>query len=159
MRISRVLGVAVMLTVLVPLLSPAAVSQGAPAAPRVTRTAQELRVLYSFAAPEVGAAQVAGYQLLRMPGLGLYAPPGEPLVPMRRAVVLVPADKEAVGVEVVPGKKVALGRFSLQPAAEPVPLDRQGQAGEPVPNPEVYSRAPPDPGRLRSEPMLQWKSG
>lgn len=119
----------------------------------------DIVVKYSFGQPRVLESPLPGYVRVRLPGLQVLSVPGEPMVPYRSSVVVVPAGKEVGEVRVVPGKKIPVGCFAIEPASEPVPVGCSRRFPEARPKAEVYAAATPFPPAVSSDPVVQFKGG
>lgn len=138
---------------------PAAISKDGVTSLKTNITREEITLNYTFASPEVMAGLTSGYRLARIQGLQLHSIPGEPMVPYRKAAVLVPAGKEVVSVAVVPGEKKILGTFQLQPAPPLAPLSSESGPPRAEAKAEIYGSSAPFPGKLNSPVGIQYKSG
>ncbi len=100
---------------------------------------------YSFPAPRVKA--VGGYHRVEMPGLRGVGKPGEPVLPVGVAKVLLPYGEEIESVEVIAGERVAIeGSYRVEPGQLPLPLSFQGPYAPIPPKEEIYSSPQAYPG-------------
>lgn len=125
---------------------------------QITRTENQTILVYSFLPPLIEAGS-PGRHRIYIPGLKTLSLTGEPMVPFRDAVIVVPAGKQMRKVTVIPGKKLYIGRYRLEPASPPVPPSYQGPTPKFELKAKIYAKVFPYPGRLHSEPVLQYKSG
>jgi len=105
---------------------------------------------YDFARPVVKL--VDGYHVVSMENAWSFGAPGEPVLPIVGARLLVAPGERVVDVRVVPGEKVVLGAgYLVEPGQRQYPLSFTGpiQAIEPA-----YGGSSTFPGRLNDEPLF-----
>jgi hypothetical protein len=123
-----------------------------------TATEDRLVFEYEFAAPNVRT--VEGYDLLKIEGLDLYEQIGAPMVPMRAVKVSVPLGKQVVGTKLAVVESEPLpGRYDLPPGQKPYPLSYEGIVERTKPDPAIYGKSEPWPGRHYEEIGTQSKRG
>jgi len=135
------------------------VAQGIKGSVEVKRAEGELRLIYSFPSPSVEHREDTGFDIVTISGLKMESFPGKPLMPIRQAVVLVPAGKEVERVEVVAGPKRFLGYFNLEPGRKVLPLGTEEDNSKPLPDPKVYGSTVPYPEQPLGKVSFQSKSG
>jgi len=92
---------------------------------------------YSFPAPQVKA--VGGYHRVEMSGLVSMGKPGEPVLPLGVAKLLLHFGEEVESIEVILGERVTIeGSYIVEPGQLPVPLSFQGPYRPTPPRQEVY---------------------
>ena len=80
-----------------------------------------IKLSYTFPNPEISDDN--GYDLVSIPGLGLYSIPSEPLIPFKTAKILIPPNKDVDKIEIGPSVKSDLsGIFNIQFGQEPIPI-------------------------------------
>lgn len=135
------------------------ITSGAERSIKVNRTEDELRLTYSFPSPSVQRRAATGYDVVHVSGLKMESLPGKPLMPVRTAMVLVPAGKEVAEVRVVAGPKRVLGHFKLEPGAKPVPLTLGTRPSKLLPDAKIYGSDTPYPAQPLGKTTVQRKSG
>ncbi len=81
-------------------------------------------------------------------GMGLMGAEGEPSLPEFTARIALPTGCAATGMEVVSAVYTPVrGRFTVMPAAAPVPLSVEQEIYPVEPNPEIYDSSTPYPQR------------
>ncbi|MFH1501769.1 MAG: C25 family cysteine peptidase [Candidatus Eisenbacteria bacterium] len=110
---------------------------------------------YEFPEPTVESA--GDYVRVTMDGAWSYGMPGEPVLPMAPARILLPPGEVAVDVQVVPGEMVELGSgFTVEPGQPQYPLSYDGPVARVEPN---YAGRASFPARLRDEPKTGFFRG
>lgn len=105
---------------------------------------------YEFSEPLI--KPVDGYHAVSMDGATSLAAPGEPLLPVAAARLLLPPGERVTEVRVTPGEPVLLGTgYLVAPAQPQYPLSFTGPI-QPV-GPDYGARAS-FPGRLNDEPLF-----
>jgi hypothetical protein len=132
-----------------------------------TALAEQFTVDYSFERPQVQAVCLAGelYDQVILAGSPSGGPVGAPRLPARGASILVPYGQELVGVEIIAGERILLGRgFRIEPVGMPVPMSVAPANAEPLqPDAAIYASNQPYPAersvnvgvqRFRGYPLL-----
>ncbi len=105
---------------------------------------------YDFARPVV--KPVGDYHTVSMDGAWSFGDPGEPVLPIVGASLLLPPGERVLGVRVTAGERVVLGTgYAVEPGQPQYPLSYEGPI-EPV-GPEYGTRAT-FPGRLNDESLF-----
>jgi len=95
----------------------------------------------TYAFPEPTVETVDGYAYVRIEGLTEAADPGEPLLPVEGAKILLPPGEEVVDIQVIPGTiEILEGTHRVAPGQMQYPLS--------LPRPEMVTG--PDPGIYES---------
>lgn len=88
-----------------------------------------LQYLLNEPTVDIGTATLAGpdgsskiYDSVTIPGLNNQIIPGEPVLPVRTARILIPYGEEVQEVKVVAGNEKYLGSLSIRPGQNPVPI-------------------------------------
>ena len=90
-----------------------------------------------------------GYDVVQLRNAGSITEPGRPALPVVPVNLAIPANATVTGIEVIPVEvEVLAGSYRVHPAQEPVVLSSKSQPGFVPPDPEVYSRSEPFPGRV-----------
>jgi len=114
---------------------------------------------FSIAEPQIERS-LLGWDRVAIEGLPRYGDPGQPVLPVRPCLVLIPYGVEAECINVVPEGKVVLdGSYRIEPGATPVPLSRPELARAPKPDAATYSGSSPVPGYRHSATSVQSKRG
>jgi|GEM_PF-1635027 len=117
--------------------------------PIFTETKGGFKLHYAFEKPVIG--KNGEYNTITIPGLKKYGCPGMPVLPFKTVRILIPHGKEIKNIDVIPGKKVFLGKgFNIEPGQEPYPLSFKGSLKPTPPDPRVYNSMREFPGVLRS---------
>ncbi|MHC4676683.1 MAG: C25 family cysteine peptidase, partial [Planctomycetota bacterium] len=118
----------------------------------------EIVMEYEFSAPDVG--KKGEYDLLTMPGLKLYVQVGAPIVPMRTVKVSIPFGRKVAAVRtvVVESEELA-GEYYLACGQKAYPRSYTGVKKPTEPDPAIYGKAEPWPGKGRVEIGTQSKRG
>jgi hypothetical protein len=107
---------------------------------------------YDFPRPVVKL--VDGYHTVTMDGVWSFGAPGEPVLPVASARLLLPPGERALSAQVIPGDPVVLGTGFLVEAGQPqYPLSFTGPIQEIAPDYAASGRAS-FPGRLSDEPLF-----
>jgi len=95
---------------------------------------------------------VDGYHKIVMDGAWSYGEPGEPVLPMMGARILLPPGEVITDVTVIPGEKIFVGGdFLLEPGQMQYPLSYDGPLETVMPD---YASTPAFPGRLHDDPVV-----
>ncbi|MBD3237819.1 MAG: hypothetical protein GF330_14040 [Candidatus Eisenbacteria bacterium] len=123
--------------------------------------AATLRVTLEFAPPEIVDAG-EGAVTVEATDCVTFNEPGLPLLPARKAVVLLPPGEEVAAVRVVTEGSHALdGTYAVAHAETPRPISAEGPFPPTAPDPAVYgsdAAYPPEAARLITE-QLAWGHG
>ncbi len=105
---------------------------------------------YEFDAPVI--KPVGDYHRVTVPGAWSYGDPGQPVLPMAGARILLPPGEIITDVTIIPGEKMVAGDgFLVQPGQRQYPLSYDG----PVEVVEAaYSSRGAYPGTLHGEPVV-----
>lgn len=110
---------------------------------------------YEFAEPLIQT--VGDYVRVTMDGAWSFGDPGEPVLPMAPARILLPPGEVAVSVRVITGEKVELGSgYIVEPGQRQYPLSYDGPVEILEPN---YAGRASFPGRLGDEPKTGFFRG
>jgi len=121
--------------------------------------ADQIVLSYSIGEPKIERTR-QGWDRVTIEGLPRYAAPGQPVLPVRPCLILVPYGMKVESIEVVPEGKVLLdGSYRIEPAATPVPLSRPELAKAPRADTATYSAASPVPALRHSAVSVQAKRG
>ncbi|MCK4546176.1 MAG: hypothetical protein KAW17_01930, partial [Candidatus Eisenbacteria sp.] len=102
---------------------------------------------YTFSEPMIEIRD--GYTYVHMEGLQEIANPGEPLLPIQGARLLLPPGEEVVRIEVVPGvREILPGEHLVAPGQTEYPLSQAGPFNPTLPNPRIYGSALAFPSEL-----------
>jgi hypothetical protein len=105
---------------------------------------------YDFARPVVKL--VGDYHTVSMEDAWSFGAPGEPVLPIVGARLLLPPGERVVGVRVVAGEKVALGAgYAVEPGQPQYPLSFEGPIERVEPD---YGTRAAFPGRLNDEALF-----
>ncbi len=97
---------------------------------------KEISHTYRFDSPIIGHVNIAGtgYDRVAIPGLALGGNPGEPMLPISGARMLIPAGFDPDEISVSYGKPQSLGRgYNIVPNGQPIPLSADSDAFEIAP--------------------------
>ncbi|OYD15701.1 hypothetical protein CH333_05150, partial [candidate division WOR-3 bacterium JGI_Cruoil_03_44_89] len=121
-------------------------------------TAGEVVLRYDFGAPDI--ERVGEYDKIVIEGLRTTGAPGEPMLPVKDAKILLPAGEIVNEIEVITGKKIILpGEFRIEPGQRPRPLSYTGPYEETPPDGEIYGSDAPYPGEVYERVCVQRKYG
>jgi len=87
--------------------------------------------------------------------------PGEPMIPFKTAKILIPQGAEVKNIEVIPGEQKYLGRFSIVPGQNAIPICRDSELElelSPL-NETIYESVEPYPKEFYSIIGIQKKCG
>jgi hypothetical protein len=105
-----------------------------------------LELAYDFAEPVIGKTVIGKtvigeqeYDTVSIPGCDMYGAPGEPVLPVKTARILIPYGEEVLDIQVVPGEEIYLGEFYIEPGQEQVPLSFKGPVAPTQPDKEIYN--------------------
>jgi hypothetical protein len=103
--------------------------------------AEPIALTYDFAEPAIGKIVIGEqeYDTVSIPGCDLYGAPGEPVLPLKSAYILIPYGEEVQDIQVIPGKEIYLGEFHINPGQEQVPISFTGPAAPTQPNEKIYN--------------------
>ncbi|MCK4305008.1 MAG: hypothetical protein KAY24_12290 [Candidatus Eisenbacteria sp.] len=117
-----------------------------------TAEATVLRQHYEFAEPAVEV--VDGTCRVTMENAWSYGAPGEPVLPMVGAQILLPPGEVIADLEIIPGEKVTIkGTYLVEPGQLQYPLSFTGPPETMQPNEAIYGSGSPFPGKLHDEPQ------
>ncbi|MFH1101835.1 MAG: C25 family cysteine peptidase [Methanobacteriota archaeon] len=109
---------------------------------------------YSFSKPLV--QQTTNGDIVTIDALEIKDHPGEPLLPVQSARLLLPPETTVESISVITSTPVQLpGIFSLAYGQEPVPLNAQGPAPVTPKNQQCYSSLAPYPDQLYEQIGIQ----
>jgi hypothetical protein len=96
---------------------------------------------YTFADPIVVKIVIGEqeYDTLSIPDCELYGAPGEPVLPLKSAYILIPYGEEVYDIQVIPGSEVHVGELYIQPGQEQVPLCFSGPVEPTPPKEDIYN--------------------
>ncbi|MEO0022126.1 MAG: C25 family cysteine peptidase [candidate division WOR-3 bacterium] len=102
-----------------------------------------------FSPTELSITSVNGYDVVQLKNAGSVTEPGKPALPVVPVNVAVPANATVTGIEVIPlATEELAGSYRVHPAQEPVVLSAKSQPGFVPPDPQIYTRSEPFPGRF-----------
>ena len=105
---------------------------------------------YDFNEPVIKT--IEGYDRVSMDGAWSYGDPGEPVLPVAGARLLLPPGETVVSVTIIPGRKVHLGDgYSVEPGQRQYPLSHRGPVRITDPDPGLYESPAPFPASLHGE--------
>lgn len=100
------------------------------------------------------------YVAVSMGDLPLQSEPGEPILPSKPAMILLPYGTTVRDIVVDGGNQVSLdGSYLVQPGQEPYALSEWAPSEPTSPDPNVYDSPDHFPGTLYSDVMIQNKNG
>jgi len=125
----------------------------------LAQTSQDAITLeYNFGEPVI--TKKAEYDLLEIKGLELHHRTGAPIIPVRPVRVLIPFGKKVVDTRVTHlSERQLAGNYYLPPGQKPYALEQPGSAWKTRPDPKIYGRNNPWPGRTRKVVGTQIKRG
>jgi len=122
---------------------------------------ETIELTYDFAEPITGKTVIDGqmYDTVSIQGCDLYGAPGEPVLPLKTAMILIPYGEEVQDIQVIPGEEVYLGEFYIVPGQKQVPLSFEGPVEPTLSNEEVYNSQNIHPEEVYSEVSVQGMRG
>jgi hypothetical protein len=106
----------------------------------------KLELTYDFAESVIGKPVIGKidigeqeYDTVSIPGCDMYGAPGEPVLPVKTARILIPYGEEVQDIQVVPGEEIYLGEFYIEPGQEQVPLSFKGPVAPTQPDEVIYN--------------------
>ncbi|UCD16294.1 MAG: choice-of-anchor J domain-containing protein, partial [Candidatus Zixiibacteriota bacterium] len=122
------------------------------AASSLFASAEPVAMQYTFEPPEIEPVILGGERFDRviMKGVPNGGNAGQPALPAAGASILLPYGCEVVGIEIIPGEKIALGSgFYVEPVSLPIRLSSQPLKPEaPIPDAAIYGSDQPFPAAL-----------
>jgi hypothetical protein len=108
---------------------------------------------YQFQPPTVQLED--GFHRVEMPGTWGYGNPGQPVLPMAPARILLPPGETITSIEIVPGERVTLpGAYLVAAGQRQYPLSDAGPHAVDPPDAAIYGSPEPFPGRLHDQPHV-----
>ncbi len=125
------------------------------------KKANVIELTYEFDEPIVEKTVVGEYEydLISIPGCDLYGAPGEPVLPFKTVMVLIPYSEEVQDIQVIPGKEVYFGEFYIVPGQEPVPFSFEGPVEPTPPDDVIYNSTNIFPEEVYSKVSVQGMRG
>jgi Peptidase family C25/FlgD Ig-like domain/Propeptide_C25 len=121
-------------------------------------TAGEVTQHYNFSSPLI--VQDGEYSQITMKGAKPYGAPGEPVLPMQGAQLLLPPGEAIVSIQVIPGEMIDLGNgHRLYPGQLQTPIGSNQEFSFQEPNLDIYASTSSFPGRLHDEPQANFFRG
>lgn len=113
---------------------------------KIRKSETIIDLTYNFKTPFIDASE--DYDYVFIEGLNSFGQPGEPVIPVKTAKILLPPASTVEKIEIVTDKKSYVsGSYFLAPGQEPVPLSKISDSIEPtMPNPKIYGSDGPYPG-------------
>ena len=126
----------------------------------------ELDLTYDFAEPVIGKPVIGKiaigeqeYDTVSIPGCDMYGAPGEPVLPVKTARILIPYGEEVRDIQVISGKEIYLGEFYIEPGQEQVPISFTGPIAPTQPDEVIYNSDKPYPEEDYFEVSVQGMQG
>ncbi len=108
---------------------------------------------YEFSTPVIESFN--GFDSITMPGARSFGSPGEPVMPMFGAQILLPPGETISRVEIIPGEIVVLsGQYQIRPGQMQSPLSSNEVVSWHEPSTEIYQSSSPYPGKDHDEPLI-----
>ncbi|MFH1100777.1 MAG: C25 family cysteine peptidase [Methanobacteriota archaeon] len=112
---------------------------------------QQMIIKYTFTLPTLRTVLIGDikYTRIELPNAPCLGNPGDPLLPVYMANILIPSRKEVSSVDIILGDKVTIRiEKKIEPADTLVPCSQIDVATFPTPNPTIYTSAAPFPEKL-----------
>ena len=120
--------------------------------------AAEVAIVLPLAFPDPIIETEGRYARITMRDLPVTKKAGEPAIPYKPVRVLIPRGRDVLDIELQKGEKIILeGRYTIEPAQEPVPLNYEGPPVITGPDRAIYSSAAPFPQEMKSDVAIQMK--
>jgi len=126
--------------------------------PEVQTTFKEC-YLYPFKKPVL--KQEDGFDVFHMPGLELWdGDAGKPKLPYKPIRLAIPYKKEAIRINIIPGKLIEVpGKYDIEHAERPVPLSQRKKAEPAKPYLLIYDSDDPYPSASCGDVFIEKKHG
>lgn len=126
-------------------------------APLSSNAAAEADVLsVSVVFDEPASEKVDSFDLITIEGCGLTTKFGDPMLPVKMVLILLPPDRDVVDAEIVPKEPEAIGVYDIAPSEEPAHTGKSGiSESNPTPGYSPGEYPVGAPGRLLGQAELR----